>query len=47
MDYVVTWFCEHIAQVKVKRRLEEISRARELASLESEAVNENTNKHHT
>lgn len=31
MDYVVTWNCEHIAQGRVKRRLEEINRARGLA----------------
>jgi predicted nucleic acid-binding protein len=31
MDYVVTWNCEHIAQGRVKRRLEEINRAHGLA----------------
>ena len=31
MDYVVTWNCEHIAQGRVKRRLEEINRAQGLA----------------
>lgn len=31
MDYVVTWNCEHMARGRVKRRLEEINRARGLA----------------
>ena len=31
MDYVVTWNCEHIAQGRVKHRLEEINRAQGLA----------------
>lgn len=31
MDYVVTWNCEHIARGRVKRRLEEINRANDLA----------------
>jgi len=30
MDYVVTWNCVHIAQGRVKRRLEEINRTRGL-----------------
>ena len=30
MDYVVTWNCEHIARGRVKRRLAEINRAKDL-----------------
>jgi hypothetical protein len=31
MDYVATWNCEHIAQGRAKRRIEEINRAHGLA----------------